>query len=298
MDALDALIRSEALPASYRRTAQAIFRPIAERLRQTRLRLGRPVVFGLCGAQGSGKSTMAAALRILLEAEGLTAAVLALDDLYLPRSARERLAREVHPLLITRGPPGTHDVGLGLALIDVLTQGHAEVSLPRFDKALDDRAPGDAWPRVASPVDVILFEGWCVGARPQAEAALAAPVNALERDEDPDGRWRRYVNGQLEGDYAALFARIDLLALLQAPGFEAVYDWRALQEQKLAERVRREGRKDVRIMGPDALRRFLLHYQRLTEWILEEMPARADILLPVDQDQRVADLRFSRRAAP
>src|SRR6185312_7223999 len=182
MEALDALIRSHALPAAYRQMVDRVHRPTADRIAEVRRAAGRPIVAGLCGSQGSGKSTMAAFLKALLEAKGLKAVVLSIDDLYLTLPERERLAAEVHPLLKTRGVPGTHDVGLGHALLDVLSDGVAEVSMPRFDKAQDTRAPAGTWPRLTSPMDVILLEGWCVGAIPQTEAALAAPVNALERD--------------------------------------------------------------------------------------------------------------------
>jgi D-glycerate 3-kinase len=292
MEALDGLIRSNALPASYRQMVDRIHRPVAERIAQRRRAIGRPIVVGLCGSQGSGKSTMAAFLKVLLEDRGLKATILSLDDLYLTLPERERLAADVHPLLRTRGVPGTHDVGLGHALIDVLTDGMAEVSMPRFDKAEDTRAPAGTWPRVISPVDVILLEGWCVGAIPQTEAALIEPVNALERDEDADGAWRRYVNQRLSSDYAGFFGRIDILALLKAPSFEVVYGWRSLQEKKLADRVRREGLTGAKVMDASQIRRFLMFYQRLTEWILEEMPGRADILMSLDEDHRIAGVEF------
>jgi len=292
MDTVDTLIRSQALPAAYRQMVDRIHRPVAERIAEVRRTRGRPIVAGLCGSQGSGKSTMALFLRTLLEGRGLKTAILSLDDLYLTLPQRERLGAETHPLLRTRGVPGTHDVGLGLALMDVLSEGVAEVSMPRFDKAEDTRAPAETWPRVAAPVDVILFEGWCVGAIPQDEAALIEPVNALERDEDRDGSWRRYVNGQLKGAYAGLFGRIDVLAMLQAPGFDAVYDWRSLQETKLAEKVRREGLAGARVMDAQQIHRFLMFYQRLTEWILEEMPGRADILMPLDEGHRIGRVEF------
>ena len=164
--------------------------------------------------------------------------------------------------------------------------------MPRFDKAEDTRASADTWPRLASPVDVILFEGWCVGARPQDEAALAQPVNELERDEDADGAWRAYVNERLATDYAVLFGRIDILAMLQAPSFDAVFGWRSLQERKLADKVRREGVAGARVMDDQQIQRFLMFYQRLTEWILEEMPGRADILMPIDEDHRITRVEF------
>jgi D-glycerate 3-kinase len=287
MEALDALIRSQALPATYRQMVNEVHRPAAEHIAARRRALGRPIVVGLCGSQGSGKSTMASFLKALLEAEGLKAAVLSLDDLYLPLSERERLGRDVHPLLRTRGVPGTHDAAMGLALIDTLTDGPDEVSMPCFNKAEDDRVPAGAWPHIVSPVDVILFEGWCVGALPQADAELIEPVNALEREEDRDGFWRRHVNAELKGGYSRLFGRIDLLVMLKAPSFDAVYGWRSLQEKKLGDKVRSQGLTGTRIMGPQEIRRFLMFYQRLTEWILREMPSRADILIPLDEEHRL-----------
>jgi D-glycerate 3-kinase len=292
MDALDLLIQSQALPATYRQMVNEVHRPAAEHIIKRHRAFGRPIIVGLCGCQGSGKSTMASFLRALLETEGLKAAVLSLDDLYLPLSERERLAREVHPLLRTRGVPGTHDVALGMALMDSLTDGPAEVPVPCFNKAEDDRAPAGAWPRIASPVDVVLFEGWCVGSLPQADADLIEPINSLEREEDRDGFWRRYVNAELKDGYHRLFGRIDVLVMLKAPSFDTVYGWRSLQEKKLSDKVKSQGLTGTRIMGPEEIRRFLMFYQRLTEWILREMPHRAEILIPLDEDHRLLGVQI------
>ena len=292
MDALDALIQKLALPAAYRTTVDTIHRPVADHIARRQRARGQPVIVGLCGSQGSGKSTMAAFLKVLLEAKGLTAAVLSLDDLYLTLPEREHLAAEVHPLLRTRGVPGTHDTALGMRLLDALRGGPGEIAIPRFDKAEDTRAPAGTWPRVSAPLDVILFESWCVGARAQSDEALAEPVNALERDEDADGTWRRYVNTRLKSDYAALFGRIDILALLQAPSFEVVFGWRSLQEKKLAEALARQGITGRKVMGPDEIARFLMFYQRLTEYILREMPARAGILMPMDAHHHILEVTF------
>ena len=241
---------------------------------------GRMLVLGICGAQGSGKSTLVAALERELAGQGIAAAALSLDDLYLPRAARLALACKVHPLLATRGVPGTHDPALGLAVLDALERGDA-ARLPRFDKGADDRLPADRWPAAPAGTQVLLFEGWCLGARPQDDAALASPVNALEAGEDPDGTWRAYANAQLTGCYQALWARIDRLVLLAAPGWDAVAGWREQQEADL----RATGA--ARAMDPAAVRRFIQHYERLTRWILDEMPARADLTVRLDPERRV-----------
>lgn len=279
---LETFMAREALPPGFAATARDVCEPLARRIAGEARGAGWLV--GVCGAQGSGKSTVCAVTAAMLGELGFSAAVLSLDDLYLTRAERGRLAAGVHPLLATRGVPGTHDVGLGLGTLEAL-RGEGEVALPRFDKGADDRRPQADWPRVDAPVDVILFEGWCVGARPQPAADLKATVNALERDEDPQGIWRGYVNDQLAGPYRALFDRLDLFVLLQAPSFEVVLDWRREQEAKLRERIAREG-GGGRAMDDDAVARFIAHYERLTRWILAEAPARADVVVRLDADRR------------
>lgn len=241
----------------------------------------RLLVVGLCGAQGSGKSTLAEALRRRFSDGGQRAATLSLDDLYLSRAERERLSAAVHPLLRTRGVPGTHDIGLGLGVVDALARGEA-ARLPRFDKAADDCAPPEAWDTAAAGTRLLILEGWCLGARPQAPEALAAPVNRLEREEDPEGIWRRYVNTALAGDYQRLFGRIDRLVLLAAPGFESVFGWRRQQEDALRAQA---GANAPGVMSDQALRRFIAHYERLTRHILAEMPPRADVLVELAGDR-------------
>ncbi len=239
-----------------------------------------PLVLGVNGAQGSGKSTTCDLLQLILNnGFGFRVAVFSIDDLYKTRAERETLARAVHPLLVSRGVPGTHDVQLGLATLQALKGGAGEVALPSFDKAMDDRRPKSEWPHFQGPADIIVFEGWCVGARAQAEADLARPVNQLEAEEDPDGRWRRYVNDQLAGDYAALFARLNALIMLKVPDLASVYQWRSLQERKLAARLMEHPAAAARLMDAVALRRFIMHYERLTRHMLEDMPSRADLTL-------------------
>lgn len=276
-DWISQFLAEEALPDSFRATLEVICEPLAARLARLRQARRKTVVIGLCGAQGSGKSTIAAATVRLLQERGLSAVAVSLDDFYLPKSARERLAREVHPLLAVRGPPGTHDVALAGAALDQL-RAPGRLALPAFDKAADDRRPRAGWRTVATPVDVVIFEGWCVGARAQGAAALAQPVNALEAEQDADGRWRSYVNAQLDGRYQELFARLHELVLLQAPSFETVLAWRQEQEHKLIARTG-QGMSDAEVA------RFIAHYERLTRWILAEMPERARLIFPLAADR-------------
>jgi D-glycerate 3-kinase len=280
---LDGFMAREHLPPGFAETVRAVCEPLAGRIAGAARGTGFTV--GICGTQASGKSTLTAVIARLLEGRGLSVAVLSLDDLYLTRAERRRLAAEVHPLFATRGVPGTHDVALGERVLDAL-KGAGEVALPSFDKAADDRRPSADWPGVRAPVDVILFEGWCVGARSQPPAALVQPLNALERDEDAHGVWRAYANTALAGDYQTLFARLDLFVLLQAPSFEVVLDWRREQERKLRERLARDGAGSSNAMSDEAVARFIAHYERITRWILEEAPGRADVVVRLDAERR------------
>ena len=262
---------------------------VLHRIAACRAGQGGPVAIGLAGAQGSGKSTMAARLATRLKAGGLRTAVLSLDDVYLSRAERASLGRTVHPLLQTRGVPGTHDVALAGRTIDELLDGHGTVAVPRFDKTRDDRAPPAAWPRHQAPLDVVLLEGWCVGARPMLDADLGHPVNTLERDEDDDGRWRRHVNAALRSDYASLFGRLQLLVLLRAPGFACVHAWRMQQERGLDWAA--NGAAEM--MDEAGLHRFIAHYERLTRWMLADEPA--DLVIDITADRRPLRWRPGRR---
>lgn len=278
---------AERLPPSYVEVVQEVAAPLADRI------ASGPTgqVVGICGTQASGKSTLTAVLRRLLEQRGLSVAAFSLDDLYLTRAERQALAHDVHPLLAVRGVPGTHDIALGVAVLDSLGRSGV-TAVPAFDKARDDRRPVADWRSIDGPADVVLFEGWCVGARPQPAADLALPVNALERDQDPDGAWRSFVNAQLAGPYQGLFARLDLLVLLQAPGFETVLAWRQEQEGKLRERLAREGGDASRVMSDAQVDAFIRHYERLTRHILVEMPVRADVLVELDAARRPTLVRI------
>jgi len=236
-------------------------------------------VYGLSGLQGSGKSTLAAQLVAEAAMRGLRAVALSLDDFYLDLPGRRRLARRVHPLLATRGPPGTHEVALAVTTLDALRNGDP-VALPAFDKLGDRRLPRTQWRQVAG-VDLVVFEGWCLGVPAQDARALRAPVNALERDEDPDACWRGFCNDALAREYPALWRRVDRLLFLQPPGFGIVPEWRWQQEQALRARTpSRPGMSRVQ------LARFIQHYERVGRHALRTLPAIAEVVVALDAARR------------
>jgi D-glycerate 3-kinase len=287
-----AFLERHRLPALYLQHAQFWFDPLAGALSLHQKSAGRSVLVAINGCQGSGKTTLCDYLRAILQAEyGVRAVALSLDDFYLTREQRRRLAAEVHPLLATRGVPGTHDIDLLNATLDGLLAppGSDPVAVPRFDKAVDDRRPPGTWDTVKPPVELILLEGWCLGAQPQPAAVLAEPVNELERVEDPDGRWRTYVNEALQRDFTRLYQRVDRWVMLQAPSFACVRRWRLEQEQKLAATTvsRESGTGRAGLMNETELARFIQHYQRLTEDCLARLPERVHYLYRLDEERQI-----------
>lgn len=241
-------------------------------------------VYGLSGLQGTGKSTLAAQLVDAAAARGLRAVAVSVDDFYLDRPARQRLAGRVHPLLATRGPPGTHELALACATLDALREGR-RVRLPAFDKLGDRRVPRGQW-RDVREVDLVVFEGWFLGTPAEAADALVAPLNALERDEDPDGAWRRWCNDALARDYPALWRRIDRLLFLQPPGFEVVPRWRWQQECSMKAEALQARDPSRPGMTRAQVDRFVQHYERVSRQALRTLPRIADCVIALDAGRK------------
>lgn len=287
-------IKKHRLPSGFITTVNEYYLPLCSQIAsQFAIVTGAPRRYfvGIQGTQGSGKSTCAAFVKMLLESEfGYRVLVASIDDFYLSLAERQELANSVHPLLLTRGVPGTHDVGLMKQLL-LDTEKEQEFSVPSFNKATDDRFPTSEWPQYQGPFDIVILEGWCVGVPPQNEAALSKPINDFEQQEDSSQQWRRHVNEALSGGYQEVFRPLDMLIALQAPSFDCVYQWRALQEQKMIDKLRSEGRDTSSTMNPAQLKRFISHYQRLTEHALDVLPSVADVVLYLDEDHHFTHMR-------
>ncbi len=282
---IEAFMRQNRLPASNKETFIEHYVPLAAWVRNNAGNT-RQFFLGISGGQGTGKSTLASFLKCVLEQEtGLRVAVLSLDDFYLTRREREALSKQVHPLLKTRGVPGTHDTQLLSACLQGLRQLQAgeDYSLPRFDKSRDDRTEVGVWPTVMGPIDIIILEGWCVGSVAQSIEELTVPVNALEREQDADGIWRAYVNRKLELDYAPVFQALDACVFLQLPDFNAVYRWRHKQETELVES---SGPQSTQVMDKAALHHFVQHFERLSKAAMVALPEVADVCLMLDSNHR------------
>lgn len=238
----------------------------------------RPPLIAVVGAQGSGKTTLARAA-----AERFGAAQISIDDVYLTRAEREAMAHQVHPLFVTRGPPGTHDLGLLQQRIDVLSvAGPADETLiPDFDKRGDDRRPVGEWRVIRGRPRAILIDAWCLAALPEAAATLEQPVNALEAAHDTDGGWRRAVNGFVAGPYADFIAGFDAVLFLRAPSFDVVLDWRCQQEADLLG----VAAPDLPAVERERLAGFIQYFERITRHMLAGGVA-ADVVVQLDQNRQ------------
>lgn len=292
---IDDYIVAQRLPPAFKTIIDDHYMPLANWLYRQLITAQpaqiNPLVIGINGAQGTGKSTLSTLLKIILEElYELQIAVLSLDDIYLTKAERCTLARTVHPLLQTRGVPGTHDADLGIELIEQLKALKAgeTIYLPRFDKGLDERQPKTKWAEFTGPADLILFEGWCLGSSPFDPNELGAPINELETEQDPNAVWRTYINIKLQTSYRDLFSQVDLLIMLRAPDLNCVRRWRFEQEQKLTA----SNISTNEIMDERTLLRFIQYYERLTLHNLTELPDRADVVLTLDDQHNVTDAYY------
>ncbi|MEM6581247.1 MAG: hypothetical protein AAF699_08250 [Pseudomonadota bacterium] len=297
----EAFLSEHKLPAEFLPHAETWFEPLApvllSRFFKTPERTN-PILLGVNGCQGSGKSTFCAYLSAFLKSEhGMKVLVLSLDDFYLTRAERHHLGASVHPMLATRGVPGTHDIGLLIKTLDELwsrKRTHT-VPIPRFDKATDDRHVPDKWDAVEGTVDLVLLEGWCMGARPQTDEELQRPVNELERLEDANCTWRSYVNNAMQQFFLPLYERVDAWIMLAAPSFACVFDWRLEQETKLASAASDEHNA---VMDPEMVKRFTQYFERLTVHCLTHLPDSVDYLLRLDEFRNIVSTKPSWHIEP
>ena len=287
-------ISQHQLDAGFLATANQYYLPLAKHLVKLR-QLKRnnsvvgsqsPLFVGINGCQGSGKSTLVTFLQSYLQAhDSFSVAVLSLDDFYLAKKQRAKLAKTIHPLFQTRGVPGTHNIKLLRQTLNALAgfsnSSDQRVMLPRFNKVTDEPFEPVLWPGIDS-VDIVLFEGWCWGVPAQPDEELTSAVNKLEECHDEHGIWRRAVNNFLMDDYQTLFQYMDYWLTLQAPDFACVYQWRLEQEQKLIKQSiqdnAKQGEKDPIncLMTAEQISQFILYFQRLTQYSFNRMPDISD----------------------
>ena len=275
-----------------------IYIKIAELIFLKKTSLRKPLIIGLAGGQGSGKTTFAQFLKLILESKyNLRTITVSIDDIYKTKKERIKISKEINKLFLTRGVPGTHDVNFLTKFFKALKDNslNKPFLIPKFDKSIDDRLPKNKWHYVGKKLDVFILEGWCVGARPEVNNRnLKKTINQLESLEDKNCKWRFAVNQKLKNDYKKLFSFIDLMIYLKVPNFNKVLAWRGLQEKKLAYSRKNISKNKNKIMSESEIKRFIMFYERITKKMLIDMPKFADITVPISSNHQPKKIILNR----
>ena len=247
----------------------------------------RPYFVGLAGGQGTGKTTTSSLLRIILiKYFRLKVFRISIDDFYKTRKERIRLSKRIHPMLLTRGVPGTHDIGMMLSFFKkVRRKQFKRLKLPTFNKAIDDRFSKKHWYDLKNKPDVIIFEGWCVGAKSEKNNTLKRTINSMERLKDPKQIWRKYVNQQLKSKYNNLYSQLNCLIYLKAKNFSLLQKWRLKQERKLLFKSKKNLKS--KIMNKKDVLNFMQTYQRITQNMFKNTPKYASIIINLNSNHQI-----------
>ena len=264
--------------------------PICKLIRDDYITKKKTKLIGLAGGQGTGKSTISNILKIILkEAYNLETVIFSIDDFYKTLKERKKMSKKISKLFLTRGVPGTHDTNMLFKCIKNLKiDKFKKMNIPRFDKSIDDRSKKINWLKVRKKPNIVIFEGWCVGAIAQKNKDLNLSINKLEKQKDNKKIWRKKVNSELKKSYRKIFKFIDKLIFLKIPSFKFVLKWRLLQEKKL--RITSKGNKT---MNDKQIENFIMFYERITKHMLKTLPKKADVTINIDESHRLKSIRFN-----
>ena len=189
-------------------------------------------------------------------------------------------------MLLTRGVPGTHDINM---MLDFFKKSKSKkfkkMKLPNFNKAIDDRFPTNKWNKINKRPDVIIFEGWCVGARAETNKTLKKSINSMEKANDQKLVWRKYVNEQLKNKYKKLYSQLNCMIYLKAKNFSLLQKWRLKQEHKLWLKTKKKG--GHKIMSKGDVINFMQTYQRITQNMFKDMSKFASIILNLNSNHQI-----------
>ena len=251
---------------------------------------GKTLFLGFSGGQGSGKTTVAKILKIILKKFFKREIyVSSIDDFYKTLKDRNEMSHTIHPLFKTRGVPGTHDISLVKKFFDFIKKKNfKKFKLPKFDKSMDDRLKKKYWSNIKKRPEIVILEGWCVGAKPQSNSIINKSINVLEKYEDKHLIWRKYANEKLKKEYKKLFAMIDHFIFMKIPNFNVVYEWRLLQESKL----RKKSHSSKKIMSYNEIKRFIMFYERITLQMIKDLSKSASVVILLKTNHKIKKILF------
>ena len=251
---------------------------------------GKTLFLGLSGGQGSGKTTVSKILKIILKKYfKRKIEVISIDNFYKTSEERNKMSNITHPLFKTRGVPGTHDINLiNKFFYFVKKKKFKKFKIPKFSKTLDDRLKKKYWQSISQKPEIAILEGWCVGARHQSSNLLKKPINDLEKYQDKNMIWRKYVNQKLKNEYKKFFNNIDYLIFMKIPNFKMVFKWRFLQEKKLEKKPYPQNK----IMSYYGIKRFIMFYERITLQMVKDLSKSASLVIELKKNHGIKKILF------
>ena len=254
----------------------------------------KPCIVGLSGGQGSGKTTISSIISIILRKYfKLNVFIISIDDFYKTRKERFLLSKRIHPFLMTRGVPGTHDINMMLDFFKrVKGKKFRSLKLPKFNKVTDDRYNKKSWYSLKKKPDIIIFEGWCVGAKAEKNNTVKKSVNSMEKLKDTKLTWRSYVNEQLKTKYKQLYDQLNCLLYIKSSNFTLLKKWRIKQEKKL--RLKNKRSNKFKIMSDQEVINFMQTYQRVTQSMFKYVPKYASIILNLKSNHQIKSVIYNK----
>ena len=236
----------------------------------------------IAGSQGSGKSSLSKLIKLYLEKFCYKSVVIiSIDDFYLSKNQRTQLSKNIHPLFLTRGVPGTHDLELMNKKIKQILNKEFPIYLPIFDKVSDSRKR--TYKKILK-ADVVIFEGWCAGSQPVDQNYLQKNFNNLEKHKDKNFIWRNSYNKYLN-EYQKLFSQFNFFIYFQFNQWDHVLNWKYKQELELRDKKKDLGLKKY-------LREFIQYYEKVSKWMHLKVPKYCNILIKLDDHQKIKSINL------
>ena len=248
---------------------EKIYMPLFKKIRSKKMIM-------IAGSQGSGKSSLSELIRVIYKKHyKKKVTIISIDDFYHSIKKRNQISRDIHPLFSVRGVPGTHDITLLRNILWKIKKKQFPIYLPIFDKTKDARKK---YRKKISSSDLVILEGWCVGASPLPNDYLFKNINIIEKDSDKQNIWRKNYNRYLK-DYQDLFKLFNYYIYILTPSWENVISWKYKQELKL-----RSQKSNLKLLSK--LKEFIMYYEKITRWMMKTSKLNSNILIKVDKYQK------------
>ena len=240
--------------------------------------------FIISGSQGCGKTTLLKLIKNNFKNfYNIDPLCISLDDYYLTKKQRNDLSKRIHPLLQTRGVPGTHATEKITKTLKLFDKKKYPIKIPKFDKLNDDRLPFSQI--ITSKKNMIFLEGWCCGCPPLSNSFLQKNLNNIEKT-DSEYIWRKYYNKKLKKEYRLIFKHFEYLIYFKIPSFDCVLKWRIKQEKRL----KLNKKKNINYMNKIEIKDFISYYEKITTWMMKNTLSKSDLTIKINKNQKIQSI--------